>query len=179
MLNRLLKPNLPLLGKRLGKLLPKFREILATLDSDEIVANIRDRQETIVEIEGKSYGFEPEAFLIEAQSPDNYVALEEYGYLAALNTQLTPELQQEGLVRDAIRLLQNIRKQAGLEISDRIHLGIETSGLLLDALKMHLELVKNEVLAQEITFEQLENPDYCDRLEVNDTQLVVSLRKFG
>lgn len=175
--NYTVKPNLPLLGKRLGKLLPKFREILTTLDTNEIVRNIRDRKETIIELEGKSYCFEPEAFLIEAQSPENYVALEEYGYLAALNTQLTPELIQEGLVRDAIRLLQNVRKQAGLEISDRISLGIETSGELLESLKMHLELVKNEVLAQEITFAELASPDYCDRLEVNDTPIAVSLRK--
>jgi isoleucyl-tRNA synthetase len=170
------KPNLPLLGKRLGKKLPKLRTALATLDSREIVDNIRDGKETAIELDGELYHFEPEAFLIEAQSPKNYVALEEYGYLVALNTQLTKELIQEGLVRDAIRLLQNARKQAGLEVSERIELGVKTSGDLLESLNVHLELVKNEVLAVEIYFEELENAYYHQQIDVNGTPLIISLK---
>ncbi|NWF60807.1 MAG: isoleucine--tRNA ligase [Fischerella sp.] len=170
------KPNLPLLGKRLGKKLPKLRTALATLDSREIVDNIRDGKETAIELDGELYHFEPEAFLIEAQSPKNYVALEEYGYLVALNTQLTKELIQEGLVRDAIRLLQNARKQAGLEVSERIELGVKTSGELLESLNVHLELVKNEVLAVEIYFEELENAYYHQQIDVNGTPLIISLK---
>ncbi|WP_026736540.1 isoleucine--tRNA ligase [Fischerella sp. PCC 9605] len=170
------KPNLPLLGKRLGKKLPKLRKALATLDTREIVDNIRDGKETAIELDGELYHFEPEAFLIEAQSPKNYVALEEYGYLVALNTQLTKELIQEGLVRDAIRLLQNARKQAGLEVSERIELGVKTSGDLLESLNVHLELVKNEVLAVEIYFEELENAYYHQQIDVNGTPLIISLK---
>ncbi|MCX7595949.1 MAG: class I tRNA ligase family protein, partial [Fischerella sp.] len=170
------KPNLPLLGKRLGKKLPKLRTALATLNTREIVHNIREGKQTAIELDGELYHFEPEAFLIEAQSPKNYVALEEHGYLVALNTQITKELIQEGLVRDTIRLLQNARKQAGLEVSQRIELGVETSGELLESLKIHLELVKNEVLAVEIHFHELENPHYRQQIDVNGTSLIISLK---
>lgn len=107
------KPNLPLLGKRLGKQLPMLKQILVTMDSHEIVRNIRNREETAIDLDGTWVHFEPEAFLIEVKSPDGYVAIEEQGYLAALNTQLTPELIEEGLVRDTIRLLQEARKKQG------------------------------------------------------------------
>ncbi len=170
------KPNLPLLGKQLGKLLPKFRKKLETIDSREILHNISEGKETVIELDDQPYRFKPEAFLIEARSPENYVALEEHGYLMALNTQLTSELIQEGLVRDAIRLLQNARKKAGLDISDRIYLGLKTSGNLLESLKMHLQFVKNEVLAQEIRFEELEDAPYSEHLDVNGTELIINLK---
>ncbi len=170
------KPNLPLLGKRLGYLLPAFKKVLETFDNRKIVHNIREGKETVIELDGTPYHFEPEAFLIQAQSPNNYVALEEYGYLAAINTQLTPELIQEGLIRDTIRLLQNARKQAKLEVTAKIDLGIKTSGVVLEALKVHLELVKNEVLARNINFEELENPDYREQIDVNGTPLILSLK---
>jgi isoleucyl-tRNA synthetase len=145
------KPNLPLLGKRLGKRLPVLTQTLATMDSREIVHNIRQGKATVLELAGESYALEPEAFFVEAKSPTGYAAVEDQGYLAALNTQLTPQLVQEGLVRDTIRLLQDVRKQAGLDVCDRISLALQTSGDLLAALQQHLETVKAEVLADEVT----------------------------
>jgi isoleucyl-tRNA synthetase len=166
-----IKPNLSLLGKRLGKQLPAFRQTLITLDSREIVRNIRNRAETVIDLEGTSVHFEPEAFLIEVKSPDGYVAIEEQGYLAALNTQLTPELIQEGLVRETIRLLQEGRKKAGLAISDRICLGLQPSDILLDALKTHQETLKNEVLAKEICFGAIEAADFSETVQIHNIEM--------
>ncbi|PMB42015.1 isoleucine--tRNA ligase [Fischerella thermalis CCMEE 5330] len=174
-----IKPNLPLVGKRLGKQVPALKKKLETIDTREIVCNIREGKETVIHLDGKSYHLEPEAFLIEVNSPQGYAAIEEYGYLAALNTQLTPELIQEGVVREAIRLLQEVRKKAGLNLSDRIHLGLETSGTLLEALKTHLEIVKNEVLAQEIRFAQIKEACYNTCVNINDIQLRVTLQKIS
>lgn len=149
------KPNLPLLGKRLGKRLPVLQQLLATIDSRAIVQNIRQNQPTVLELAGEPCPLEPEAFLIEAKSPAGYVAIEDQGYLAALNTQLTPQLVQEGLVRDTIRLLQEVRKQAGLDLSDRILLGLQTSGDLLTALQQYVEIIQAEVLADEVVFDAI------------------------
>lgn len=173
-----IKPNLPLLGKRLGKRLPQFKDAIASMDSLAIVQNIRDGKDTVIELDGEAFFFEPEAFLMEAKSPEHYVALEEAGYLAALNTQLTPELVQEGLVREVVRLIQNGRKQARLEVSDQIVLGISASGTLLDALKENLDFVKHEVLAQIVYFEMLEDAEYCDRITVDDLEVNISLKKI-
>ncbi|WP_278562908.1 DUF5915 domain-containing protein [Fischerella thermalis] len=174
-----IKPNLPLVGKRLGKQVPALKKKLQTIDTREIVHNIREGKETVIHLDGKSYHLEPEAFLIEVNSLEGYAAIEEYGYLAALNTQLTSELIQEGVVREAIRLLQEIRKKAGLNLSDRIHLGLETSGTLLEALKAHPKIVKNEVLAQDIRFAQIKEACYNTCVNINDIQLRVTLQKIS
>lgn len=167
----IVKPNLPLLGKRLGKQLPILIQTLTTLDSREIVHNIRNHVDTVIDLEGTVVHLEPEAFLIKAKSPDGYAAIEDQGYLAALNTHLTPELIQEGLMRQAIRHLQEARKHAGLAISDRIQLGLQTSGLVLDALKAHRATVESEVLATEVRFDELAVADYSGTVTLYNTEM--------
>jgi len=171
------KPNLPLLGKRLGKLVPALRKALSEVDGKEIARNVREGRETVLSLNGEPHPFEPEAFLLDAKSPEGYAALEERGYLAALNTQLTPELVQEGLARDVIRLVQNARKNAGLEVSDTIRLSLEAEGELREALLTHLSTLKNEVLAEEVRFEALPNARHCEEVEVEGMPLVIGLEK--
>ncbi len=171
------KPNLPLLGKRLGKRLMTLKQKLTTLDSREIVRNVRSQAKTVIELDGKLFHLEPEAFLIEAKNPDGYVVLEEQGYLAGLNTQLTPELIQEGLVRETIRLVQEARKKTGLAISDHINLGLQTSGVVLNALKTYQETLKSEVLAKEIYFEAIEAADYNETVTIHDTEMRFWLKR--
>ena len=171
------KPNLPLVGKRLGKLIPELKQVLAETDGRAIARNISAGRATELMLSGKIYTFEPEAFLIDAKSPVGYVALEERGYLAAINTQLTPELVQEGLARDVIRLVQNARKNAGLEVSDIIQLGLETSGELLAAIAAHLEAIKAEVLATAVQLSSLSHPRHREETEVDGLPLIVSLAK--
>ena len=173
------KPNLPLIGKRLGKLVPEMKRKLAEVDGKEIARNIREGKETVLELGGEEHTFEPEAFLIDAKSPEGYAALEERGYLAALNTQLTPELEQEGLMRDVIRLVQNARKNAGLEVSDKIVLGLGTSGEVQAALETHRETVQNEVLAESLEFSPVEDALHSEQEEVEGTSVVISLKKAG
>ncbi|NEZ66290.1 isoleucine--tRNA ligase [Leptolyngbyaceae cyanobacterium CCMR0082] len=167
----IVKPNLPLLGKRLGKQLPILIQTLTTLDSREIVHNIRNHVDTVIDLEGVLVHLEPEAFLIKAKSPDGYAAIEDQGYLAALNTHLTNELIQEGLMRQAIRHLQEARKNAGLAISDRIQLGLQTSGLVLDSLKAHRATVESEVLATEVRFDELVVADYSGAVTLHNTEM--------
>jgi isoleucyl-tRNA synthetase len=171
------KPNLPRVGKRLGKLVPELRRALETVDGRDIAANIREGRDTVVELAGESYSFEPEAFLIDAKSPEGYAAVEERGYLAALSTQLTPELVREGLARDVIRLVQNARKNAGLEVSDTIHLGLEAAGDLRRALEEHEAAVKSEVLAESLSFAALEGALYKEEAKVEGQALMISLKK--
>ena len=141
------KPNLPRLGKRLGRQLPAIRTALAALDGREVAAAVSEDRPIELDLGDQRVTLEPADVLLDAVSPDGFAAVEERGYLAALNTAVTPELLREGLARDVVRLVQNARKTAGLEVSDRIVLSLAASGELLEALREHGATVAAEVLA--------------------------------
>ena len=145
------KPNLPRLGKRLGRLLPALRAALAEVDGRAVAANVREGRNIVVEVEGQQVELEPDDLLLDARSPEGYAAQEERGYLAALRTEVTPDLRLEGLARDVVRLVQNARKEAGLEVSDRIALELRAEGELHEALRRHGDGVASEVLATEFS----------------------------
>ena len=134
------KPNLPRLGKRLGRQLPAIRTALAALDGREVAAAVSEDRPIELDLGDQRVTLEPADVLLDAVSPDGFAAVEERGYLAALNTAVTPELLREGLARDVVRLVQNARKTAGLEVSDRIVLSLAASGELLEALREHATL---------------------------------------
>ena len=171
------KPNLPLLGKRLGKRLPALRARLEQMDGREIAKNVREQRPTTIELEGELLELEPEAFLLDAKSPEGYAAVEDRGYLAALNTSLTGELVREGMARDVIRHVQNARKNAGLDVSDTIHLGLESGADLHQAIDQHLDVIEREVLAASVTFAAVTEPLYSEQVNVDGETLTITLQK--
>jgi isoleucyl-tRNA synthetase len=173
------KPNLPLVGKRLGKLVPDLRRALERADGREIARNVREGRKTLVELQGEVFEFEPEAFLLDARSPEGFAAVEERGYLAALDTRLTPELVREGMMRDVVRLVQNARKNAGLEVSDRIVLGLRSDGSLASAIEEHRQTVAAEVLADELHLAAIDAAQHEESGEVEGEPIGISLRKAG
>ena len=171
------KPNLFLVGKRLGKLIPEMRKKLAEIDGKMISANIRDGKNTVIELAGQEHSFEPEAFLLEAQSPEGYSAVEDRGYLAALNTSLSPELIQEGLSRDIVRLIQNARKTANLEVSDHILLSLDGDPEIIAAIENFKETIAFEVLADSIEIAEDLSDSYTEEAEIEAKALRISLKK--
>jgi len=148
------KPNLPLLGRRIGSRIPALRAALATMDGRTIAAAVGAGEAVKVHLGDETLELEPEAFLLEARSPEGYVAVEDRGYLAALDVTLTPALRREGLARDLVRLLQNARKNAGFDVADRIVVHWACSSEeVAQALVEHGASVADDVLAT--TFERV------------------------
>jgi isoleucyl-tRNA synthetase len=172
------KPNLPLIGKRFGKQVPALRDALAAADGREIARRVRAGEPIELEVGGERVSLESEAVLLDARSPEGYVAVEDRGYLAALNTALTPELIREGTMRDAVRLVQDARKQAGLEVSDRIVLGLEADGADAGAaLAEHEEAVAAETLATTLEFGVVADAVIDVRAPLADGTVRITLRR--
>jgi isoleucyl-tRNA synthetase len=147
-----LKPNLRIVGRKYGKLVPAMKEALKQADGKAAAAAVAEGKNFSVEVSGQTLELEPEEILIEAKSPDGYAASEDGGYLVALSTDLTPELEREGLARDLVRHVQELRKSSGLEITDRIRLFVEgESDMLRQTLTEHGETISSETLALELT----------------------------
>ena len=147
LLTHRIKPNLPRIGKRFGKRVPAIRAALAASDGSAIAAAVAAGRTFDVEAGGETIAFEPDDVLVESTSAEGYACAEEGGFLVGLDTSLTEALEREGLARELVRTVQEARKQAGLDVSDRITLRIEGTPEVAAALDTHREYVMEETLA--------------------------------
>ena len=148
-----IRPNLPLLGKKMGKQLPALRQALQQADPKQLAEQAhRDGSVRLTLADGTELELSAEELLIEALSPAGYSAQEDQGLIVALSTELTPELISEGVARDTIRHIQERRKTLQLEVTDRIEVCLwEMSAGVDQAVKDHQPRIQNEVLAQTLT----------------------------
>ncbi len=167
-----LRPNLPTLGKKYGKHIPAIRNALSIRENIEhVLAFINYGKNVFLETSDGEFELEPADVLVDAKSPEGYAAVEQDGFLVAFSTTLTRDLVLEGLAKDLQRAVQQARKDAGLEVSNHITLRAELNGDLLEALQTWEATIKSETL--------------CDTLEYTtplETDFVVSLEdggKFG
>jgi isoleucyl-tRNA synthetase len=142
-----IKPNLPRIGKRYGKLIPVIRKALEDADGAAIAVAAARGEAFEIDVDGQAISLEGEDVLIETHSAEGYSCEADAGFLTALDTTLTDDLVSEGLAREIVRSIQDARKQAGLEVSDRITLGISGSDEVEAALQKHKDYVMNETLA--------------------------------
>ena len=149
LVNYRIKPNLPVLGKRYGKLLPAIRSALADADGAAIASAATRGESVSLEVNDETLELEPGDVLIETSSAEGYACGEDGGFLTALDTSLNDELIREGLARELVRSIQEARKQAGLEVSDRIVLGISGTAGVEAALAEHRDYVMTETLASD------------------------------
>jgi len=143
-----LKPNLPKIGARYGKLIPKIRQVLTESNSEAIANRQQQGQTNVLLVDGQEVILDPEDILVETEAAEGYASSEADGYLVALDTRMTPELEAEGLARELIRTVQDTRKQADLEVSDRIELRIRGSADIEKSIQTHQLWIMTETLAE-------------------------------
>ena len=149
LVNYRIKPNLPRIGKRYGKLIPDIRKALEAADSAAIAAAVARNESFSIELPDQTITFDAEDVLIETRSAEGYACGEDGGYLTALDTTLNDSLILEGLARELVRTVQEARKQAGLEVSDRIVLGVSGSAGVEASLAAYRDFLMAETLALE------------------------------
>jgi isoleucyl-tRNA synthetase len=162
-----LKPNLPVLGRKHGKLIPDIKAALVALSPPQAAAAAQAlRQNTTFTLSTTAGDLElsPQDVLVDAKSPENYAALEQDGFLVAIDTHVTPELEREGQVRDLLRGIQQARKDAGFAVSDHIHLHLALDESFKAAIGEWLNIIKAETLADSIVFD-LEGAGFIVDLE--------------
>ncbi len=154
-----LKPNLPRIGKRHGRLIPAIREALSKANAAAVAAAQAGGESVTLDVAGQEIEFEPDDLLIETTSAAGYSSAESGGFLVGLDTNLTPELIDEGLAREIVRGIQEARKDAGLEVSDRIQLHVSGSADIERILLSYRDWIMDETLAESWA-ESGQSPDY-------------------
>ena len=152
-----LKPNLKTLGRRFGKRLGEVRKHLSKLNEDpSLVASLLGDLATneTVSVLGEDLG--QGDFLVERGPIDERLIATDSGVTVLLNTELTEDLKREGLAREVVNRVQNLRKDSGLEVTDRIHLRVESAESLLQAVTAHEGYIAQETLAKTVTVKGLD-----------------------
>ena len=172
-----LKPNLPRIGSRYGKLIPRIRQTLLEANSSVIADKQQRGQTNFLLVDGQKVILEPEDILIETEAAEGYASSESDGYLVALDTRMTPELEAEGLARELIRTVQETRKQAGLEVSDRIELRVTGSIEIERSIEIH----QNWIMAETLAKKWMDN-DFADTFasenQIDKHTWTIALRKI-
>ncbi|NMB94390.1 MAG: isoleucine--tRNA ligase [Flexilinea flocculi] len=142
-----LNPQPKQLGQKYGKLFPVLRKAILALEPMEAGKALLEGKSVTVTVDGENYEILPEEVEVRANAHTGFVVATSGSSIAALETTLTPELVKEGLAREFVRRIQDLRKTAGLEISDRIAVIYEASPLLAEAIHENAEYIQAETLA--------------------------------
>jgi isoleucyl-tRNA synthetase len=145
------KPLPKQLGQKYGPRFPAIRSAILALDSESAAKAFLDNQPVSITVEGETVSILPEDVEVRATAKEGYAVAAEGAYLAALVTELTPELEMEGLAREFVRRVQDLRKTADFDIADRIRVLFQATPKLTGAVSAFAEYIKNETLALELS----------------------------
>ncbi len=148
-----LKPNYRTMGPRFGKLMPQAAAAVAALDADAAAAALRHGETVGVHVDGHDHELTADDLLIGLQPLEGFQVEREGGHAVALDLAMDDELRREGWAREVVRAVQNARKDAGLEVSDRIALTLGGDAEVLDAAREHEALIAGEVLATSVGYD--------------------------
>ncbi|MFN2251915.1 MAG: DUF5915 domain-containing protein, partial [Anaerolineae bacterium] len=144
------RPVLPVLGPKYGQRVPAIREALEAADGSSVAAKVRAGEPVPLEVEGETVELLPEEVEVMASAREGLATAEEEGYVVGISTELSDELRAEGLARDLVRAVQQLRKDSGLDITDRIDLTLEGSAPLAPLLDAWGEYIAGETLANTV-----------------------------
>ena len=170
-----LKPQLKTLGPKYGKALGAIRNFLDTCNAAEVVACVKGGGTYKTKLGDTEVEFTIDDLLISSEPSEGYVSESSDGLTVVLDVHVTEELLLEGAVRELVSRIQNMRKEAGFNVTDRIVLGFKAEGVAERVLKEKADEIKSDVLAEEIT----ETPDgYVKDFDINGDKVVLGVKKI-
>jgi isoleucyl-tRNA synthetase len=144
-----IKPDFKTLGKVLGKHMKAFQDHLAGFTQQDI--SQVEKSGYSFSIEGETFQLEPSHFSISSQDIEGWLVASENGLTVALDVHISPELESEGIAREIVNRIQNIRKEQDFDVTDRIVVVLQDLPQVQSALAAHHEYISNEVLANSLT----------------------------
>lgn len=168
------KPQLKTVGPKYGKLLGKIKEALASLDGHAAMKSLNDTGSVDFEFDGEKVSLGREDLLIETAKNDDFVTEADNKTTVVLDIRLSEELIEEGFVRELISKVQTMRKEAGFEVVDHIVLSQTGNERIADIIRKNETVIKNDTLADEIVYNNVEGYTKDWNLNGENTSLGVS-----
>jgi len=170
-----LKPLPKQLGQKYGSLFPLLRNEILGLNAEEIGKKILENEGFVVVLNDEKYEILPEEVEVLVEAHEGFSVAAEGPYLAALVTELTEELELEGLAREVVRRIQDLRKQADLNVDDRIKIGYNASPRLREAIETNKGYLKAETLSVELSSSESLSGEATAEHEFDGENLTISL----
>ena len=168
-----IKPNLPVLGKEYGKLIPRIREEISKKNQMDLANTVKNGGVEYIEIDDTQIALNAENLLVTMQGKDGFAFSGEGEIGVVLDTQITEELKEEGYVREVLSKVQNMRKDKGFEVLDKINLYVSGNEMLEEVIKQNEELIKHDTLADNIFYNET-GKEYTDT-NINGENLKVNV----
>ncbi len=170
------KPNLKTLGPKYGKLLGLLRKQLPETDGDRL-APLRNGESVTLEFDGNEVTLEPEDVLVSTQQAAEWVCADDAGIQIAMSTELSPALIREGMSRDFVRHIQQLRKEADLQIENRINIFFHSESDQADAAVIEWsDYIQTETLANQIKKETTAIP-HSKTVNIGNAKIAVWITK--
>ena len=172
-----LKPNFKSLGDKYGNEINQIRDLLAETDYAEAAESLRGEGVISLSNNGSVYELSAEDVIVQEDALDGKSAVSEKQLTVAVITELTEELIQEGIVRDMIRSVQNMRKEAGFNVEDRITVFCDAEDDLKKALQSYENYFCNEVLAVNLSYNSAES-EFSKKVEIRGQKVNYGISRF-
>ena len=169
------KPQLRTVGPKYGKKLNAIRQYLGSVDGNAAMNELKTTGKLTFDADGDQVELLEEDLLIDAAQMPGYVSDTEYETTVVLDTNLTPELVEEGFVREIISKIQTMRKEAGFEVMDHIRVYFAQNDKIKTLVDSNNAEIKDEVLANEICFDTIKG--YNKEWNINGENVVIGVEK--
>ena len=156
-----IKPNLPVLGKEYGKLIPRIKEEIAKMNQMDLANTVKAGKVQPIMIDDTEIDLDASNLLVTMQGKEGFAFAGEGEIGVIIETTITPELKEEGDLREILSKVQNMRKDKGFEVLDRINLYIANNEKLENLVKKHEEEIKHETLTDEVVY-NVQRESYTD-----------------
>ena len=170
------KPQMRTVGPKYGKLLNKIKATLSELDGNKAMAELKSTGELKLDIDGQEIVLLEEDLLIDMAQMEGYVSESDHTITVVLDTNLTPELIEEGFVRELVSKIQTMRKEAGFEVMDKIRVYAKDNAKIVSIMKNHGDEIKSEVLAEEIVTG--ETKGYEKEWNINSEKVTMAVERI-
>jgi isoleucyl-tRNA synthetase len=171
--NKSIKPNFKTLGRRMGKHMKSVAQAVSTLNQDDITS-IEAKGSYTLELSGESYELTLEDFVITSDDIPGWSVASDGTLTVALDITLTDELRAEGMARELVNRIQNLRKSKDFNVTDRINVRVEHHEMLVPATKLYSDYIKAEVLADSL---ELVGGLVGDVIDMDGTDVVFAVSK--
>ncbi len=169
-----IKPNLPVLGKAYGKMIPGIRKGIASMNQMDLAQRVNNGEVVTINVDGTEIELNKENLLVTMQGLEGFAFAGEGEIGVVLDTNISEELREEGHIREVLSKIQNMRKETGFEVSDKINLYFAGNEVLENVIRKFENQIKKDTLALTVAY----NSDKAiNEVKINGEKLLLHVER--